>query len=343
MPSMLQPQLERMFGAGNVPERNTRNAETINTMMDRGVPIVNNTPPLHGPEALNAVLTDYPNLPPQYHGIVAQEGYDRDLYLDGSGYITGGVGQTGKFIGGSPAPVIKEHEDRAKSLFKTYTDYPTSIQSALIDSAYRGDLRNASGKPQKWTGLANKGLWNEAADEHLDNDNYYESKGLKKNRTTGKFTKIDVKNPGLKQRFEERADAMRAYGEELKAAEAPVQTQDATFPSRSGVPVIGSSTMAIPPTAQQDPSRTYQVAKGDTLSQIARDSGMTVDQLVAHNGISNPDQIQVGQTIQLVPEIKGLTSTGVSSSGRQIYDITDKIPKSTKDTFNTMWSTLFGD
>lgn len=229
MPSMLQPQLERMFGAGNVPERNTRNVETINTMMDRGVPIVNNVPALHGSEALNAVLKDYPDTPPQYmkqlSHIVGQEGYDRDLYMDGSGYVTGGVGQTGEFIGGDPSVAIKEHEGRAKSLFNTYADYPTSIQETLIDAAYRGDLRYGSnsskaGQPQKWTTLAKSGAWNEAADEHLDHPEYYKSKGLKKNWTTGEFTKIPVENAGLKQRFEGRADDMRAYGEELNPTDA---------------------------------------------------------------------------------------------------------------------------
>lgn len=122
---------------------------------------------------------------------------------------------------------IVEHEDRAKSSFSSYADYPTSIQQTLIDAAYRGDIvyggtSSKAGQPQKWTKLANKGKWDEAADEHLDHPEYYKAKGLKKNWETGEFTKIAVKNAGLVRRFEERADAMRAYGEELRSKDTGV-------------------------------------------------------------------------------------------------------------------------
>jgi LysM repeat protein len=39
------------------------------------------------------------------------------------------------------------------------------------------------------------------------------------------------------------------------------------------------------------------VKSGDTLSKIARKFGTTVDNLVALNGISNPNQIAAGTTI----------------------------------------------
>jgi LysM repeat protein len=44
---------------------------------------------------------------------------------------------------------------------------------------------------------------------------------------------------------------------------------------------------------------TYVVKEGDTLSQIAEDAGTTVDELVALNGIANPDVIQAGQELKL--------------------------------------------
>jgi lysozyme len=41
----------------------------------------------------------------------------------------------------------------------------------------------------------------------------------------------------------------------------------------------------------------YTVKSGDTLSRIARKFGTTVDNLVALNGITKPDQIAAGATI----------------------------------------------
>ena len=295
---------------------------------------------LHGADAVAKAreLLGRPLSASEAH-IASVEGYSLETYDDTKGVKTVGFGQTGEFSGMPFDEVVSTFENRTRGIIPAYDSLPEALQLRLLDSTYRGGISGSEDTLKH----VNAGRWQEAATEFLDH---------------GDFRNSQAGNGAIAERMQTTSDAMKNYGDTLyeealvrkeqytpapRNTEGVSQTQDATFPSRSGVPVIGSSTMAIPPTAQQDPSRTYQVAKGDTLSQIARDSGMTVDQLVAHNGISNPDQIQVGQTIQLVPEIKGLTSTGVSSSGRQIYDITDKIPKSTKDTFNTMWSTLFGD
>ncbi len=43
----------------------------------------------------------------------------------------------------------------------------------------------------------------------------------------------------------------------------------------------------------------YTVVKGDTLSAIAKKYGTTVDQLVAWNGIANPNLINVGQKFRV--------------------------------------------
>tara|TARA_R110002096_G_scaffold173424_1_gene347454 strand:+ start:95 stop:883 length:789 start_codon:yes stop_codon:yes gene_type:complete len=92
-----------------------------------------------------------------------------------------------------------------------------------------------------------------------------------------------------------------------------------------------------------DPSRSYQVVKGDTLYSIAREHGMTVEQIASHNGIEDVDYIQAGQTIQLVPSIRGLTPSGESSSGRQEYDVMDKVPPKDKDMVKSFIDRIFGD
>lgn len=44
---------------------------------------------------------------------------------------------------------------------------------------------------------------------------------------------------------------------------------------------------------------TYKVKQGDTLSQIAKQYGLSVAQLASNNGIQNPNLIQIGQSIQI--------------------------------------------
>lgn len=44
---------------------------------------------------------------------------------------------------------------------------------------------------------------------------------------------------------------------------------------------------------------TYRVQAGDTLSSIARDTGVSVERLAALNNISNPSMIRVGQRLRL--------------------------------------------
>ena len=48
-----------------------------------------------------------------------------------------------------------------------------------------------------------------------------------------------------------------------------------------------------------DADGTYTVKSGDTLSGIAAKFGVTVAQLQAWNGISNPNLIQVGQVLKV--------------------------------------------
>ncbi len=57
----------------------------------------------------------------------------------------------------------------------------------------------------------------------------------------------------------------------------------------------GAGEAASPPSA----ARTHTVQWGDTLAQIAMQHNVTVDGLVAANGLTRPDRIYVGQTINI--------------------------------------------
>lgn len=56
---------------------------------------------------------------------------------------------------------------------------------------------------------------------------------------------------------------------------------------------------------------TYRVQPGDTLSSIARETGVSVERLIALNGISNPSLIRVGQRLRLSDEAS--VSTAIRS------------------------------
>jgi LysM repeat protein len=92
--------------------------------------------------------------------------------------------------------------------------------------------------------------------------------------------------------------------------------------------------LALPTAASAETAQTaggsgcaqcYTIKNGDTLSKIARKFGTTVDNLVALNGIANPDQIAAGATICV--KAKGSPTTGryyTVKKGDTLYSIARK-------------------
>lgn len=66
-------------------------------------------------------------------------------------------------------------------------------------------------------------------------------------------------------------------------------------------------------TAPKSDANTYTVTSGDTLSEIARDYGKTVEELVKINGIEDKDKIKVGQKIKLEADFKDPTEAGTTA------------------------------
>jgi 3D (Asp-Asp-Asp) domain-containing protein len=65
---------------------------------------------------------------------------------------------------------------------------------------------------------------------------------------------------------------------------------------------MASSAGSVEAAAQTEPvqSKTqYQVDRGDTLFKIARDFGVTVDDLINTNNIQNPNQLTIGQSLTI--------------------------------------------
>ena len=62
----------------------------------------------------------------------------------------------------------------------------------------------------------------------------------------------------------------------------------------------------------KNPDGTYTVKSGDTLSVIANDFGVTVDQLVRWNNISNPNLITVGQILYFSDKSSSGSGSGIT-------------------------------
>ena len=59
---------------------------------------------------------------------------------------------------------------------------------------------------------------------------------------------------------------------------------------------------------------TYQIKKGDTLSGIAKQYGVSVGDIASANGISNPNKISAGATLTIPGSTGGAASSSTSSS-----------------------------
>lgn len=100
------------------------------------------------------------------------------------------------------------------------------------------------------------------------------------------------------QQQQERRELAKALMQGVtsdQVAEALPRSPVATGGAMQGV----SSDDLIPAGGAQAAPQTYQIARGDTLSALARKFGMSVDQLVALNGIKDPNRIYAGQQLRI--------------------------------------------
>lgn len=87
----------------------------------------------------------------------------------------------------------------------------------------------------------------------------------------------------------------------LEITPAPTQDVDATA-------TIYARRLIPTPT----PAGLYVVQNGDTLGSLAEDFGTTVDEIMAANGLTNPNAIQVGQTLIIPSLISGTLALGTA-------------------------------
>jgi LysM repeat protein len=84
------------------------------------------------------------------------------------------------------------------------------------------------------------------------------------------------------------------------------------------IPGSGRAPQALAPAANMLPGNDgyYTVARGDSLSLIARNHGMTGDDLMRMNGISNPNVIWVGQKLRVSARVPAVPLAVEQSGGR---------------------------
>jgi len=67
-------------------------------------------------------------------------------------------------------------------------------------------------------------------------------------------------------------------------------------------PIITTTTTTTVNETTTTVKRFYVIKSGDTLNKIAASFNVTVDDLMALNGITNPNHIEIGQELEIPPE-----------------------------------------
>jgi lysozyme len=186
---------------------------------------------------------------------------------------------------------IRKRLPKIKNKIKDFDSFPQSLKTAMVGEWFRGSL---SGSP-KTIKLINAGEYEKASKEFLNNEEYRKAE--------------ERKRSGIKPRME-------LVSNELKKLSVPTTKDmydDKPFSSvYSGMPIVQKETqMAKLSDTEKDAGilsilrnilsgddKQYEVQAGDTLSAIAKQQGMSLDELLeANKSISDPNVISRGQEI----------------------------------------------
>jgi len=186
---------------------------------------------------------------------------------------------------------IRKRLPKIKNKIKDFNSFPQSLKTAMVGEWFRGSL---SGSPETIK-LINAGEYEKASKEFLNNEEYRKAE--------------ERKRLGIKPRME-------LVSNELKKLSVPTTKDmydDKPFSSvYSGMPTVQKETqMAKLSDTEKDAGilsilrnilsgedKQYEVQAGDTLSAIAKQQGMSLDELLeANKNISDPNVISRGQEI----------------------------------------------
>ena len=180
---------------------------------------------------------------------------------------------------------IRKRLPQIKNKIKDFNSFPQSLKTSMVGEWFRGSL---SGSP-KTIKLINAGEYGKASKEFLNNKEYKNAE--------------ERKRSGIKPRMELVSNEL----EKLSILE------DKPFSSvYSGIPDVQKETQIAKSSDTENDAgilsilrnilsgedKQYEVQSGDTLSAIAKQQGMSLDELLeANKNISNPNVIRQGQEI----------------------------------------------
>lgn len=104
--------------------------------------------------------------------------------------------------------------------------------------------------------------------------------------------------------------------------------QKLTLPSATSVSAKQEPAPSVP-AAPQIKGDTYTVARGDTLSVIAKRMGVSVNDLMAINGVDDPSQLQVGQVLALKGDVRStppVNQPAVETPSDDVFDSAEDVP-----------------
>ena len=97
------------------------------------------------------------------------------------------------------------------------------------------------------------------------------------------------------------SNANRIYAGQTLVIPSDVSAATAEAPAdeapTAAVPEASDDTAATPTAASAASSTTYTVKRGDSAFTIARQFGVSIDDLLAANGIANPNHVEAGQVL----------------------------------------------
>ena len=214
---------------------------------------------------------------------------------------------------------IRQRLPQIRRRIPKFNSFPKDLQVAVLGEWFRGSL---GGSPETIR-LINSGKFDEASKEFLNNDEYRDAK--KRGR------------PGIRPRMELVAEELEDYYNESildEEDEADPFTKEGEA-SLAQLAALKQTAIETPPKAESKDTdfigsareagkgllnllgRDYTVKGGDTLSSIAKQSGVSVEDLLESNpNIVDRDKIAIGQEVD-VPNMKSFVGQFKNAFGLQ--------------------------
>ena len=165
---------------------------------------------------------------------------------------------------------------KASGLIDSYQSLPVNVRQALINAAYRGELKSTN----KTVKLMNSGKWKAAADEYINRADYKSNSGVRKRMDWNREQFLSFKQT-VKDDWG-RPESSKWFGFNPK-----------TNKYEQG-PNKGKTYSQVVQGLKK--GKIYIVKSGDSLSVIAQKHGTTVDSLKRANKLKS-DTIQPGQKL----------------------------------------------